>query len=295
MLRQGDTGDWVGTFEGHKGAVWGVALNADATLAASGAADFSGKVWNAVSGEEMVSFQHKHIVKSVSFDGPCERLVTGSNEKLIRIFSLQQPSSDPDVFTGHGGSIKRAIFFRNDRCIVSCAEDKTLRVWDRSNGAEVQRVDFPTTPNSLELSADRTTLTVAHGTSVSFFDADTLKYLKEVKMPTHVAAASLHLDKHLFVCGGEDFKLYKFDYVTGNEIGEWCVVGDRSLNFVLIHCSSLQNRTRATLVPCTRSVSVQTANCTRVDRRTELCDSGRRRSGRRTVCSSARSRRSTLM
>lgn len=221
MLRQGDTGDWVGTFEGHKGAVWGVALNADATLAASGAADFSARVWNAVSGEEKVSFQHKHIVKSVSFDGPCERLVTGSNEKLIRVFSLQQPTSDPDLFPGHGGSIKRAVFFRNDRCIVSCAEDKTMRVWDRSSGAEVQRIDFATTPNSLELSADQSMLTVAHGTSVSFFDADTLGWQKEVKVGTLVAAASLHPDKHMFVCGGEDFKMYKFDYANGNEIGRW--------------------------------------------------------------------------
>jgi serine-threonine kinase receptor-associated protein len=45
MLREW-TGDWIGTFVGHKGAVWNTKLSPDGSRAASGSADFTACVFD---------------------------------------------------------------------------------------------------------------------------------------------------------------------------------------------------------------------------------------------------------
>lgn len=49
-----------------------------------------------------------------------------------------------------------------------------------------------------------------------FFSLD---LIKTVDAPASIHSASLHPEKDYFVAGGDDFKLYKYDYSTKEEIG----------------------------------------------------------------------------
>jgi serine-threonine kinase receptor-associated protein len=176
MLRQGDTGDWIGTFEGHKGAVWGVDLNCVASKAASGAADFSAKVWNATSGEEELSLTHKHIVKSVNFSRDSLSLATGSNDKLLRIFDLEKPEQPKVTFIGHTAAVKQVLFADEEsKMLLSCSDDKTLRLWDVASGTEIRKLELSAAVGGMEIVRDMAgdIVSVAHGNYVSFFKGST--------------------------------------------------------------------------------------------------------------------------
>ncbi|KAA0202094.1 hypothetical protein HAZT_HAZT003094 [Hyalella azteca] len=218
MLRQGNTGDWIGTFEGHKGAVWGVALNSQATRAGTAAADFSAKVWDAMKGEELHSFSHSHIVKSVDFSPDSNQMLTGSNEKLLKIFDLNKPEQDPIVFSGHEASIKHCLYNSEGTKLFSCADDKTVRCWDITSKQEILKLDLSSSASGLELSADGCVLTVTYANKVSFYSTSTLRELKSAVLPATLYSASLHPDQSVFICGGEDFKMYKYNFDTLEEL-----------------------------------------------------------------------------
>ena len=67
MLRDGTSGDWIGTLQGHKGAVWSCQMDKSGNLAATASGDYSARVWDAITGQSLVELPHKHIVKTCVF------------------------------------------------------------------------------------------------------------------------------------------------------------------------------------------------------------------------------------
>jgi serine-threonine kinase receptor-associated protein len=219
MIRNGETGDWIGTFEGHKGCVWGATLNAPATHAATASADFSARLWNAITGDELYKFEHKHIVKSVCFSKDCQRLLTGGSEKLLRIYDLGNIDAAPYVMEGSPSQIRTAQFTADDSLIMSsCADDNGIRVWDVRTNVVVTTLATDTPVTSIEITENGRYITTADGKNVTFFDAMTFTPVKKWTLPYEAESASVCVPQNRFVAGGLDMWVHVHDMTTGNEV-----------------------------------------------------------------------------
>ena len=107
---------------------------------------------------------------------------------------------------------------------ATVGDDKTLRLWDVRTLSEVSKLDFDGPVNSVELSRDEKVLTVAAGTEVSFWDAQSYQCIKRFNLGVveangyGVNTASLHPQRKAFVAGGGNFWVYVHDYETGEEL-----------------------------------------------------------------------------
>ncbi|KAM7256524.1 hypothetical protein ACFE04_012265 [Oxalis oulophora] len=221
MLRNGETGDWIGTFQGHKGAVWSVGLDSNALRAASGSADFSAKLWNALTGDELHSFAHKHIVRACAFSQDTNFLTTGGHEKILRIFDLNRPDAPPRELDNSPGLVRTVAWLHSDQTIISsCSDISGVRLWDVRSGKIVQTLETKSPVTNAEVSPDGRYITTADGSTVTFWDANHFGLVKSYNMPCNVISASLEPKfGNKFVVGGEDMWVHLFDFHTGEEIG----------------------------------------------------------------------------
>ncbi|CAH8641609.1 unnamed protein product [Heterobilharzia americana] len=242
ILRQGDTGDWIGTFLGHTGAVWSCVLDKHAIKAATGAADFTAKIWDANSGTELVSFTQDHIVRCIDLSktDSGSKLLTANNSKKISVYDLNSPDSPLSVFAAHEQIIRRVLWCGEDKLTLSISEDKTMRLWDMRdvNSKSVATHHMWSTELSnpindvqfhIPYSESQVNAVVAYGNSVQTYTFD-WRYpnLTEAPEPNvtftlscPINSVSHHPTEKLLVCGGGDHIIYRLNAETG-EVLETC-------------------------------------------------------------------------
>lgn len=255
MLRDGVSGDWIGTFAGHKGAVWSCKLDPTGNLAATASGDFSVSVWDAITGQALFTnnnaksksskgsvFQHDHIVKTCDFSPDSQLLATGGHEGILRIYDLTkapnikapikipQPTTDTD--SKKKVYINKCCWVSNTTILTGCTDGK-IRIWEiqrsssgpqvpsapshtlETDGAEIRDLEVK------RIDSGAIILTVAAGQKVYFFDLQSFAKIHVYDMPIHFrdeGGASLHPSGKRFIAGGSDLWVRVFDFETGEEV-----------------------------------------------------------------------------
>jgi len=193
-------------------------------LAATASGDFSVKVFDAITGSEVWTFPHGHIVKSVDFSPDSSKLATAGHEGILRIYDLRRPDDAPlEIPQPNKSKCSNCLWLDANTVIVSCCDGNIYFYRLRQNEGELLgSLHVQAEVRDMELQRiHATVLTVAAGDTVYFFDAHTRHLLKHHTVPIHFkeeGGASLHPSGTKFIAGGSDLWVRVFDFETGHEL-----------------------------------------------------------------------------
>jgi WD40 repeat protein len=139
MVRIWDTRDLAGRpreLRGHSGMVRRVTFLPDGRLASAGGSWLGSefgevKIWDLSTGRWLDLLGHTNAVECVACSPDGRRLVTGSEDRTIKLWDT---ATGEEVFTlrGHTSGVESVAFSPDGRRIASGSDDRTVRVWDTS-------------------------------------------------------------------------------------------------------------------------------------------------------------------
>jgi WD40 repeat protein len=117
---------------GHAGSVRSVALSADGKILASGSADNTIILWNAITHQPLglPLTGHTGSLWSVALSADGKILASGSGDNTVMLWDVttRQPLGPPLI--GHTGSVVSVALSGDGKILVSGSEDGTIILWD---------------------------------------------------------------------------------------------------------------------------------------------------------------------
>jgi WD40 repeat protein/tetratricopeptide (TPR) repeat protein len=125
------------TLIGHASCVTSVAYSPDGRRLASGSRDGTARVWDALTGAELLALKgHTGYVTSVAYSPDGRRLASGGNDGTVRVWDART-GTELLALKGLAGGVSSVAYSPDGRQLASGGYDKTVRVWDALTGAEL--------------------------------------------------------------------------------------------------------------------------------------------------------------
>src|SRR5258706_4154551 len=77
---------------------------------------------------------HTRAILSMCYSPDGTRVVSGSNDKTIRIWDAESGTVIGEPLTGHTRGVNSVAYSPDGRHIISGSEDSTIRIWDAETG-----------------------------------------------------------------------------------------------------------------------------------------------------------------
>ncbi len=130
------------TLRGHKNWVWPIAISPQGDRIVSGSGDQKIKIWDAVTGAELMNLRAHEVgpsvypgVWSAVFSPDGKRIVSSGADNTIRVWDAAT-GAEVMSLRGHEDSIMSVSFSPDGKHIISGSYDKTVKVWDAASGTE---------------------------------------------------------------------------------------------------------------------------------------------------------------
>ncbi|MCP4698379.1 MAG: hypothetical protein GY862_16230 [Gammaproteobacteria bacterium] len=228
---------------GHSALVTTAVFSPDGARIVSGSYDNTLKLWDTVSGTELITFKgHTNAIYAAAFSPDGARIVSGSGDNTLKLWDTAT-GAELMTLNGHTDDVFTAAFSPDGMRIVSGQNcfwepssqskmDCNLKLWDAATGAELMTLNGHTdSVVTAAFSPDGMRIVSVQNCSWDFssqsytdcnlklWDAATGAELMTLRGHTsHVKAAAFSPDSTRIVSGSSDTALKLWDAATGAEL-----------------------------------------------------------------------------